>query len=64
MFPTMPAKSFRTLYLLLHLLENKHKTWSNSVITHTSQLYMDNTTLGSVAVDFHHTLKSFGHANK
>ena len=24
---TMPAKSYRTLYLLLHLLENQHKTW-------------------------------------
>ena len=27
---SMPAKSFRTLCLLLHLLENPHKTWSNS----------------------------------
>ena len=24
---TMPAKSYRTLYLLLHLLGNQHKTW-------------------------------------
>ena len=38
---TMPAKRCRTLYLLLHLLENKHKTWSNSVINHTKQLYID-----------------------
>ena len=60
----MPAKSFRTPYLLLHLLENLHTTWSNSLITHTNQLYMDNTTLGSVAVGFDHILKSFGNANK
>ena len=61
----MPAKSFQTLYLLLHLLENQHKTWSNSVKTHTKQLCMDNTTLGSVAVGFafYHILNYFGHAN-
>ena len=35
----------------------------NSVITHTKPTYMNNTTLGSVAVSFEHTLKSFGHAN-
>ena len=59
----MPAKSFRTLYILLHLLENQHKTWSNSVITHTKQLYMDNASLGSVAVGFDYILNYFGHAN-
>ena len=47
--------SFRTLYLLLHLLDNQHKTWSDSVITHTKQIYMNNTTLGSVDVGFEHT---------
>ena len=59
----MPAKSFRTLYLLLHLLENQHKTWSNGVITHTKHFYMDNATLGSVAVGFDDILNYFGHAN-
>ena len=60
---TMPANSYRTLYLLLHLLENQRKTWSNGVKTHTKPIYMNNTTLGSVAVGFEHTLMSFGHAN-
>ena len=48
---------------LLHLLENQRKTWSNRVKTHTKPIYMNNTTLGSEAVGFEHTLMSFGHAN-
>ena len=48
---------------LLLLLENQHETWLNSVRTHTKPLYMNNTTLGSVAVGFEHTLISFSHAN-
>ena len=59
----MPAKSYRTLYLLLHLLENQHKTWYNSVLTPTKPLYMNNATLGSVVVSFENTFKSLGHAN-
>ena len=59
----MPAKSYRTLYLLEHLLENQHKTWSNGGITHTKHLCMDNTTLGSADVGFNHILNHFGHAN-
>ena len=61
--PTMLAKSFRTLYLLLHLLEKQHKTWQNSIITHTKQLYVNNTTLGSVVVGFDYSLEPFDHAN-
>ena len=56
----MPAKSYRTLYLLL---ENQHKTWQNGVITHTKPIYMINTTFGCVAVSFENTFESFGHAN-
>ena len=36
---------------------------NNQISTHTKPLYINNTTLGSVALGFEHTLMSFGHAN-
>ena len=59
----MAAKSIQTLYLVLRLFENQYKTTQNSVVIHAKQLYMNNTTLGSMAFGFDHTLKFFGHAN-
>ena len=51
------------LSFITFFLENQHNTWSNSVITHTKHLYMDNATLGSADIGFGHILNHFGHAN-